>query len=96
MLCFYLADLFGTGVEVDGVVIPLGEKVPSGFYVWNLHYLADLFRTGVEVDGVVIPLGEKVPSSFYVRNLHGITDGLDMAGRGSRLWAKQGCNPRLQ
>ncbi len=29
----YLADLFGTGVEVDGVVIPLGEKVPSGLYV---------------------------------------------------------------
>ncbi len=30
MLCYYLADLFGTWVEVDGVVIPLGKKVPSG------------------------------------------------------------------
>jgi hypothetical protein len=55
----------------DGVVvIPLGEKVPSGFYVRILHYLADLLGTGVEVDGVVIPLGEKVPSGLYVWNLH--------------------------
>ncbi len=58
----YLADLFGTGVEVNGVVIPLGEKVPSGLYVWNLYYLADLLRTWEEDDGVIIPLGEKVPS----------------------------------
>ncbi len=48
----YLADLLGTGVKVDGVVIPLGEKVTSGLYL-NLHYLADLFGTWVEVDGVV-------------------------------------------
>jgi hypothetical protein len=60
------------------------------------YYLADLFGTGVEVDGVVIPLGKKVPSCLYVRNLHGITDGLDMVGRGSRLWTKQGCDTRLQ
>jgi hypothetical protein len=66
----YFADLLGTGLEVDGIVIPLGEKVSSGLYVRNLHYFADLFETWVEVDGVVIPLGEEVSSGLYVRNLH--------------------------
>ncbi len=59
--------MFRTWVEVDGVVIPLGEKFPSGLYL-DLHYLADLLGTGVEVDGVVIPLGKKVPSGLYVWN----------------------------
>ncbi len=46
---YYLVNLLGVWVEVDGVVIPLGEKVPSGLYVRNLHYLADLLRTWVQV-----------------------------------------------
>ena len=59
-------------------------------------YLADLLGAGVEVDGVVIPLGEEVPPGLNVGNLHGITDGLDMAGSGTRFWSKQGSHTRLQ
>ncbi len=62
----YLADLFGTWVETDRVVIHLAERVTSGLYVWNLHYFVYLIRTWIEVDGVVIPLDENVPSGLYV------------------------------
>ncbi len=65
----YLADLFRTWVEVDGVVIPLGDKVPSGHYL-DLHYLADLFGNWVEVDGVVIPSLVRNP---YLVSLCGIS-----------------------
>ena len=50
----------------------------------------------MEIDQKVLALLTGVPAGLYVGYIHGVTDTLDLGGRGSSMGPEYSCNSQLQ